>query len=354
MWCPAECDVQGSGLLTEEQSLLSDMVQMFMQIQPEAKFPEPEGWRRNFYLIFTDIRPLPIPGVQEQIDANNIPQPRFVRDHFIVSHQIERMKDTIESQTCHTDPNNHVIDLAIVEETRNSLQLLEQKHANQRQQISVLEKFSNVALDSQLRPEGLIYTCGCYFDSVLTCCILMNIVCMCTLHHNQSADWENFLWAQNLVFNVLFSGEMTIKLIGLGICPYWRSPFDAFDGCIVLISWVFVFVDGGAIAGTIRIGRVFKVVKRAQKLQNLMSTLVQTLPSITNVFMVLLLVFFIFSVIAVELFGRIRYGFGLNVVANFGTWSASMHTLWRAALGNFREAMYDSMVSTKKPGFLFI
>merc|ERR1711865_379668 len=79
-------------------------------------------------------------------------------------------------------------------------------------------------------------------------------------------------------------------------------------------------------------------------LQNLMSTLVKTLPSITNVFMVLLLVFFIFAVIGVELFGKTRYGFSLNVVANMGNWSAAMHCLWRAALGNWRGVMYDAMV----------
>ena len=117
---------------------------------------------------------------------------------------------------------------------------------------------------------------------------------------------------------------MLIKWIGVGCYTYWNSPFDAFDGFTVCLGWVFVFVDLGAIAGIFRIGRVFRLVKRAPKLQNLMATLVNTLPAISNVFMVLLLVFFIFAVIGVELFGKIRYGFSLNVVANMGTWSVSI------------------------------
>ena len=328
---------EGSGLLTAEQVLMSDMIQMFTQLQPEPKYPVPEGWRSYFYHLFTDIRPLPIPGIQKDIDTNRVPQPRFVRDHFATNQQILQLKESLGIDNIH--------DQRHLAESRMSLQILEQKHAEQRDQIRVFEKFSTAALEEQELPDGIVYRCGCYFDSVLTFCILLNIACMCTAHHQQADGWEAFLWTQNVAFNVLFTTEMAIKLIGLGPSAYWKSPFDAFDGFIVLVSWIFIFVDAGAIVGTLRIGRV---VKRAQKLQSLMSTLVKTLPSVANVFMVLLLVFFIFSVIAVELFGGIRYGFGLNVVANFGTWPNSMHTLWRAALGNWRSHMYDAMVSNRK------
>ena len=339
---------EGSGLLTAEQVLLNDMIQMFTQLQPEPKHPVPEGWRSYSYYLFTDIRPLPIPGIQKDIDTNRVPQPRFVRDNFATNQQILQLKEQLGS--------DNLLDQTHLETTstikaRISLQILEQKHAEQRDQILVFEKFSTAALEEQELPDGIVYRCGCYFDSVLTFCILLNIACMCTAHHNQTDSWEAFLWTQNVAFNVLFTTEMVIKLIGLGPSAYWTSPFDAFDGFIVLVSWIFIFVDAGAVAGTLRIGRVFRLVKRAQKLQNLMSTLVKTLPSIANVFMVLLLVFFIFSVIAVELFGGIRYGFGLNVVANFGTWPASMHMLWRAALGNWRTHMYDAMVSNRKSMF---
>ena len=180
--------------------------------------------------------------------------------------------------------------------------------------------------------------------AVLTSCIVMNICFMCTVHYQQSDTWTVFLYYQNILFLMCFTMELVIKLIGLGCRSYWTSPFDAFDGLTVLMGWMFVFLDAGAIAGIFRIGRVFRLIKRAPKLRNLMSTLIETIPAISNVFMVLILVLIIFSVIGVELFGQVRYGFSLNVVSNMGDWPSAMHLLWRAALGNWRGSMYDTMV----------
>lgn len=76
-----------------------------------------------------------------------------------------------------------------------------------------------------------------------------------------------------------------------------------------------------------------------------MITLVKTIPAISNVFMVLFLVFFIFAVIGVELFGKMRLGQSISIMANFSTWLDAMHVLWRNALGNWRSTMYETFVS---------
>jgi len=150
---------------------------------------------------------------------------------------------------------------------------------------------------------------------------------------------------QNYCFLLVFIFEFVLKHIGIGFQQYWGSPFDAFDGTVVLISIVFVFVPGGAIAGLFRIGRVFRLIKRAPALQALMTSMVMTVPAISNVFAVMGLLFFIFAVIGVEMFSSIRYGFAINQVDNYQTWAMSMLALWRATLGNWRSNMYDCMVS---------
>ena len=73
-----------------------------------------------------------------------------------------------------------------------------------------------------------------------------------------------------------------------------------------MMSIVFLFIPGGAIAGLFRIGRVFRLIKRAPQLRALMMSMIMTVPAISNVFAVLLLLFFIFAVIGVELFGKTR------------------------------------------------
>ena len=325
---------EGSGLLTGDQLLVNDMTKYFTQLTPEAKPEVPGGWRNYFYFFFTNVKPLPVPEVQQCIDANHLPKNRFVADVLSVRRQIEVTKQSLLTQT---DP-------LIVDKMDKAVKFLQESYEEKMEDIRVFEQFGRDRLENQQLPDGILYIIGTHFDTVLTVCIMTNIAFMCTLHHEQTDEWEAFLWYQNLIFLIIFTVEMTIKHIGLGLITYWTSPFDAFDGFTIFMGWFFVFVDAGAIGGIVRIGRVFRLVKRARKLQNLMSTLVQTLPSITNVFMVLLLVFFIFAVIGVELFGKTRYGFSLNVVANMGNWSAAMHCLWRAALGNWRGIMYDAMV----------
>jgi len=313
---------------------MNDLQKYFQQLTPEPKPPVPDGWRSYFYFFFTSVRPLPVAMVQQCVKNNHMPKNRFVKDVLTVKRQIDITRQSIEKQT---DPK-------VVEKMSRVMEFMQETYDKKMEDVSAFEAFTNEALQNQPLPPGFLYICGSWFDAVLTTCIITNIAFMCTVHHGQSQAWGDFVDMQNLIFLVIFTCEMLIKWIGVGCYTYWNSPFDAFDGFTVCLGWIFVFVDLGAIAGIFRIGRVFRLVKRAPKLQNLMATLVNTLPAISNVFMVLLLVFFIFAVIGVELFGKVRYGFSLNVVANLGTWPAAMHALWRAALGNWRGIMYDAMV----------
>ena len=376
--------IEGSGLLTDQQSLVNDMTQYITQICPEPKPPVPEGFRVFFYHFFTTARPVAVSQMEECIRTGNIPQPRFIADIKSVKRQVEvTTKALIKMRVKSMDTDGDgqisldeflaaggtaehfaaidtdgsgfidegefgseelVFDQGEQSKLEDVLQTLQRSAAAKMEAISVLERFSRESLLNQPLPDNWLHVCGDWFDAVLTVCILANIACMCTVHYNQSDMWSSFIFWQGFWFNAIFTVEMTVKIIGLGPVTYWTSPFDAFDGFVVLVSWLFVFVDAGSISSLFRIGRVFRLVKRAPKIQRLMSTLMRTLPSITNVFMVLLLVFFIFSVIGVELFGQVRYGNSLNTIANMGTWSAAMHSLWRCALGNWRALMYDTMV----------
>lgn len=325
---------EGSGLLTAEQALMMDMRRYFKEQSPEPKPEVPKSWWRNcFYSFFVEARPLPVPEMQQCIKAKRLPNNRFIANAQVVRRQV----DITRQSAMQADPTE-------AGKLTKKVEFLQDLYTKKLADIELLECFSQVALQQQPLPPGCLYICGSWFDTVLTTCIVVNVCLMCTVHHGQSESWTYFLWVQNLAFLVVFTCEMSIKMIGLGCKPYWYSPFDAFDGFTVCVGWVFVFFDMGPAGGIFRIGRVFRLVKRAPKLQNLMSTLIHTIPSVSNVFMVLLLVLFVYSVIGVELFGKTRYGAQLNVVANMGTWSAAMHVLWRAALGNWRGIMYDTMV----------
>lgn len=74
----------------------------------------------------------------------------------------------------------------------------------------------------------------------------------------------------------------------------------------------------------------------------LFNTLVVTLPSLGNIAALLFLLFFIYSVMGVQLFAHVKFGFYLNRHANFRSFGTAMLTLVRASTGeNWNGIMYE-------------
>ena len=59
-----------------------------------------------------------------------------------------------------------------------------------------------------------------------------------TEHYDQTLTWTNLLQVQNLIFVVIFTIEMVLKLVGLGVSGYWSDSWNRFDGVVVVASWV--------------------------------------------------------------------------------------------------------------------
>ena len=241
---------EGSGLLTKDQSLMMDMRRYFKEQTPQTKPEEPTGWRRNFYFFFMSAGPVPVPEMEQCIKGNHLPNNVFIADYHSVRRQIDVTKQSISTQT---DP-------AIIKKMSIKAEYLTEILNKKMDEIKVLDAFSKESLDNQPLPPGFLYTCGSWFDTVMTVCISMNVILMCTVHLGQSETWTNFLWYQNLGFLVIFTCEMSVKITGLGCNTYWQSPFDAFDGFTVVLGYLFVVLDLGPAGGIFRIGRVFRLI----------------------------------------------------------------------------------------------
>lgn len=324
--------------MTGDQGMLSDVMKMNRMLTPEPKPmpPDEEGIQRTSYHLFMDVRPLPIPVLEEYLEAGKVPNVAWV-------HSIPRLRRNIaqtEAQRAITDSD----DVDVLEKMDEALTNMRAELKMKEDDLHVFEQFTWEALSTQQPPEGWVYQCGIYFDLVITICIIINIFFMCTYHHNQSDSWETAQSVQNIIFTAIFTVEMILKHLGLGYKTYWTDPLNAFDGVVTIVSIMFIPMEGGAIAGLFRTVRIFRLIKRAPQLRALMTTLIMTIPSISNVFMVLFLVFFIGATISVELFGKVRYGTSISAVDNFETWLDAMHLLWRNALGNWRSTYYDAVV----------
>jgi len=108
------------------------------------------------------------------------------------------------------------------------------------------------------------------------------------------------------MFSWIFTVEMIIKLVGLGIKEYVRDKFNLFDAFIVILSFVdnimFYAVGSNASGGgviilrSIRLLRVFKLARNWKSLRVLISKMINTLPNLAS-FGLLLFVFLIVFVI---------------------------------------------------------
>ena len=339
-------NTEGSGDLTEQQAILADVLRMTKMLIPEPKWPcpsqegefVPDSIRSTAYLMFTDVRPLPVQALEDYLAAEKIPSVERVME-------IPRVKRSIDATAKERDrlmkndaPKSEIDTMA------RNVEEMEADLSNRTEDSDMFNEFRWETLISEQPPEGWVYVSGLHFDTVITVCILLNIFFMTTFHYEQSDGWTEVQWMQNVIFTVIFVIELIIKHLGLGFKGYWIEPLNAFDGIVVGVSIIFIPLEGGAIAGLFRVCRIFRLIKRAPKIKALMVTLVETIPAITNVFMVLFLVFFIFAVVAVELFGSTRYGTSISVVSNFSTWLDAIHLLWRNALGNWRSTKYDTFV----------
>lgn len=54
----------------------------------------------------------------------------------------------------------------------------------------------------------------------------------------QPEELTNALEISNVVFTSVFALEMLLKLLACGPLGYVRSPYNIFDGVIVVIRWV--------------------------------------------------------------------------------------------------------------------
>jgi len=115
----------------------------------------------------------------------------------------------------------------------------------------------------------------------------------------------------DIFFTVMFTIEVTVKMIGFGVLlhkgSFCRSFFNLLDLIIVAVSWAAIMAKGSAIS-VVRILRVLRVLRplrainRAKGLKHVVQCVFLAIKSIGNIMIVTLLFQFLFAVIGIQLF----------------------------------------------------
>ncbi|XP_068444723.1 voltage-dependent T-type calcium channel subunit alpha-1H-like [Clinocottus analis] len=145
-----------------------------------------------------------------------------------------------------------------------------------------------------------------YFSRGIMIAILINTLSMGIEYHEQPKELTDILEISNMVFTSLFSLEMLLKLMALGLFGYIKNPYNGFDSIIVIISvWEIVGeAEGGlSVLRTFRLLRVLKLVRFLPALRRQLVVLMKTMDNVATFCMLLMLFIFIFSILGMHLFG---------------------------------------------------
>ncbi|KAI1893156.1 hypothetical protein AGOR_G00141010 [Albula goreensis] len=222
---------------------------------------------------------------------------------------------------------------------------------------------------------------SCYFEYLMFFLIMLNTLCLGMQHCNQSDHVTKLSDTLNVLFTVLFTVEMILKLMAFKAKGYFGDPWNVFDFLIVIGSIVDVILSeidsalaasGGlyclhgcgetnpmqAIADSenarvsitffrlFRVMRLVKLLNRSEGIRNLLWTFIKSFQALPYVALLIVMLFFIYAVIGMQVFGKVALvdGTQINRNNNFQTFPQAVLLLFRCATGEaWQEIMLASM-----------
>uniref|UniRef100_A0A671YB64 Voltage-dependent L-type calcium channel subunit alpha n=1 Tax=Sparus aurata TaxID=8175 RepID=A0A671YB64_SPAAU len=208
---------------------------------------------------------------------------------------------------------------------------------------------------------------SCYFEYLMFLLIMLNTMCLGMQHCNQSDHVTHLSDMLNVIFTVLFTVEMILKLMAFKAKGYFGDPWNVFDFVIVIGSVVDVMLSeidvtlassGGlyclhgctnmSVSVTFfrlfRVMRLVKLLNRSEGIRNLLWTFIKSLQALPYVALLILMLFFIYAVVGMQIFGKIALidGTYINRNNNFQTFPQAVLLLFRCATG---EAWHEVMLA---------
>ncbi|KAL2090513.1 hypothetical protein ACEWY4_012776 [Coilia grayii] len=227
---------------------------------------------------------------------------------------------------------------------------------------------------------------SCYFEYLMFLLIMLNTMCLGMQHCNQSEHVTHLSDMLNVIFTVLFTVEMILKLMAFKAKGYFGDPWNVFDFVIVIGSVVDVilseidaalaaqgglyclhgcevnmmtFYDGTAFLQEsenasvsitffrlFRVMRLVKLLNRFEGIRNLLWTFIKSFQALPYVALLIVMLFFIYAVIGMQVFGKIALidGTQINRNNNFQTFPMAVLVLFRCATGEgWQEVMLGCM-----------
>lgn len=149
-----------------------------------------------------------------------------------------------------------------------------------------------------------------YFERFIISIILANTLVLGMNHYPMAPSFDNALDGLNVLFAIVFTFEMVMKLYGLGVYVYFSDAFNRFDCFVVIVSLLTFMIPSQYISGAaltvfriFRIMRVLRLAKSWKGMQKILIAMGHTLKTVVPLVILLFIVLYIFTVSGMFLFG---------------------------------------------------
>uniref|UniRef100_A0A3B4ARH7 Voltage-dependent L-type calcium channel subunit alpha n=1 Tax=Periophthalmus magnuspinnatus TaxID=409849 RepID=A0A3B4ARH7_9GOBI len=190
------------------------------------------------------------------------------------------------------------------------------------------------------------------FEYIMFVLILGNTLTLAVQHYEQSKLFTSIMDILNMIFTVVFTIEMIIKLMALR--HYFIDPWNSFDALIVVGSVLDIavseFSESGKVSITFfrlfRVLRLVKLLSKGEGIRTLLWTFVKSLQALPYVGLLIAMIFFIYAVIGMQTFGKVAIDDNteINRNCNFQTFFMAVLVLFRCATGEqWQEIMLAAL-----------
>ncbi|AWP10372.1 putative voltage-dependent L-type calcium channel subunit alpha-1F [Scophthalmus maximus] len=197
------------------------------------------------------------------------------------------------------------------------------------------------------------------FEYIMFVLILGNTLTLAIQHYEQSKTFTSVMDILNMIFTVVFTIEMIIKLLALRAHHYFIDPWNSFDALIVVGSVLDIAVsefsggskgESGKVSITFfrlfRVLRLVKLLSKGEGIRTLLWTFVKSLQALPYVGLLIAMIFFIYAVIGMQTFGKVAVDDDthINRNCNFQTFFMAVLVLFRCATGEqWQEIMLAAL-----------
>ncbi|XP_054883278.1 sodium channel protein type 3 subunit alpha-like isoform X1 [Poeciliopsis prolifica] len=209
-------------------------------------------------------------------------------------------------------------------------------------------------LKLKLRP----FVLSPFFDLGIIVCIIINTIFMAMEHHEMREGFEETLTNLRVVFTAIFTAELLLKVLALGVEGYFKVSWHIFDFLLVILTVLdlcLADLEGLTVLRSVTLLRPLRLGRWWPALGTLMKI---AWFSVGNLSVVLVSVVFMFAVVGTQLFQQNYQDHKENVCmfssrCNLALWhmtdfSHSFLLVFRVLRGEWSECMWDCMKISNK------